>query len=404
MRPPDLRAEPQREEHVDESNDDTKMGQACERIGRIRRNDLSEESIAFWKALEQVHNDGKRAASVPNLPHTKTIDDQSFTFDGCPKQLRPLLHDLMRFDRPLITWDIFNDAPPAEFRAPAVLQLAGLESTRDNALVQQAPAGGGADQVPAAITHRPGGDLEASGSGGRRLPTAIPPASTGAPSAPHLPKPTMKIFAHSTQLAGASTTTTPELRDPRVVNTVTHVGESKSKKARDEAEISFEAWTEAFAGRVESVTADRLYILRLADADGEFHLGLAASQGVVFDKRHAASRLVVPHIRALWFKRRNDARSAWGANPEFEHEEHENIDGKQRIEDELPTDSFLLEIEDSDLTDNSVEHKWTNPKFKQTLMRKLRWIAQEYNLQAKVPSAHDTLANKRHKGTPPPST
>ena len=125
MRPPDLRAEPQREEHVDESNDDTKMGQACERIGRIRRNDLSEESIAFWKALEQVHNDGKRAASVPNLPHTKTIDDQSFTFDGCPKQLRPLLHDLMRFDRPLITWDIFNDAPPAEFRAPAVLQLAG---------------------------------------------------------------------------------------------------------------------------------------------------------------------------------------------------------------------------------------------------------------------------------------
>ena len=82
---------------------------------------------------------------------------------------------------------------------------------------------------------------------------------------------------------------------------------------------------------------------------------------------------------------------------------HEYIDGKQRIEDELPTDSFLLEIEDSDLTDNSVEHKWTNPKFKQTLMRKLRWIAQEYHLEAKVPSAHDTLANKRHKGTPPPT-
>ena len=68
------------------------------------------------------------------------------------------------------------------------------------------------------------------------------------------------------------------------MNTVTHVGESKSKKARDEAEISFEAWTEAFAGRVESVTADRLYILRLADADGEFHLpswlGSVAGRGI----------------------------------------------------------------------------------------------------------------------------
>ena len=47
------------------------------------------------------------AASVPSLPHTITVDEHSFAFDGCPQPLRPLLHDLMIFERPLITWDIF---------------------------------------------------------------------------------------------------------------------------------------------------------------------------------------------------------------------------------------------------------------------------------------------------------
>ena len=63
------------------------------------------------------------------------------------------------------------------------------------------------------------------------------------------------------------------------------------------------------------------------------------------------------------------------------------MDADERLADELPTESFLLEVEDSDLTDSSVDHKWSKPKFKQALMRKLRWIAKEYDLQAKAPAA-----------------
>ena len=56
----------------------------------------------------------------------------------------------------------------------------------------------------------------------------------------------------------------------------------------------------------------------------------------------------------------------------------------------MPTESFLLEVEDSELTEGSVEQKWTKPKFKQTLMRKLRWIAAQYNLQADAGAAPAT--------------
>ena len=118
MRPPDLRAEPQREE-LDQSGDDAKMEQNCERIRRVRGDDLTQESHAFWTALEQVHHAGRRADSVPSMPHTERVGEHSFTFDGCPQPLRPLLFDLMRFERPLITWDLFHAAPPAESVPPA---------------------------------------------------------------------------------------------------------------------------------------------------------------------------------------------------------------------------------------------------------------------------------------------
>jgi hypothetical protein len=65
-RPPSLCAEPPREEH-DESKDDTKMKDVCERIRRVRREDLSSEGLAFWEALGQLHHDGRRAASATRL-------------------------------------------------------------------------------------------------------------------------------------------------------------------------------------------------------------------------------------------------------------------------------------------------------------------------------------------------
>ena len=124
------------------------------------------------------------------------------------------------------------------------------------------------------------------------------------------------------------------------------------------------------------MTANRLYIVELADADREFKLGLIASEGKVFNKRDEESGEEVPHIKGLWFKRCSDSNHNWGANPEFEKFE---TNGKRNADD-LPTESCLLEVEDTDLTDGSVEQKWSKPKLKQSLMKKVRWIADKHKL------------------------
>ena len=188
----------------------------------------------------------------------------------------------------------------------------------------------------------------------------------------------------------------PALRDPRIANAVTHAGYPKSKQARDSADLGFEAWQEAFAGRVEDVAAGRLYVVKLAEADGELRLGLVASEGKVFQSKDETGE-EVPCIKSLWFKRCSDSNHNWGVNPEFET----YTDGKgERVCDGLPTESFLVEVDDADLTESSVGQKWSKPKFKQTLMKKLRWIATEYHkdLQAAAPRA--AAASKRAKPAP----
>jgi hypothetical protein len=184
--------------------------------------------------------------------------------------------------------------------------------------------------------------------------------------------PTRRPAAASSKAAAAAST----LRDPRIENAVTHSEYTKSQAARHGVELGFEEWTKSFAGRVENVTANRLYIVELADADGEFKLGLIASEGKVFNKRDEESGEEVPHIKGLWFKRCSDSNHNWGPNPEFEKFES---NGKRNADD-LPTESCLLEVEDTDLTDGSVEHKWSKPKLKQSLMKKLRWIADKHKL------------------------
>ena len=81
--------------------------------------------------------------------------------------------------------------------------------------------------------------------------------------------------------------------------------------------------------------------------------------------------------------------------PEFEWYK----DAKDKRDQELPTESFLFEVEDSDLTESSVDRKWTKPKFKQTLMRKNRWIADKYKLQADAAPAAAKRAKKGQKNT-----
>jgi hypothetical protein len=322
-RPPSLRAEPPREEH-DQSKDDTKMEDVCERIRRVRRQDLSSEGLAFWEVLGQLHRDGRRAASVPSMPHTKEASGHTFTFDGCPQPLLPLLRDLARFPRPLITWDLFNDEPPAEFQAPSSLQIGGPD------------AGSGSG-------HR-------SGSSSATSSSAL--AALGAPP---------------------SGEDTPGLRSPRRANAVGHQGYSAAAQSRDAASLKLEDWLENYPGHlVETVETEQLYFVRLDEPDGEFKMGLVVTRGKPFDKAIMGAdgkEETAKHMSAEWFKRKNDTSHAWPKNPAFE---------PHGATDDLPIDSFLLKVEDAELTDAGVKEKWQYPKFKEVFLVKLRGIADKY--------------------------
>ena len=414
MRPPNLSVEPQREDH-DQSSDDAKMETICERIRRVRKDDLSDKSHAFWEAMEELHHKGRYAASVPSLPHTiKVGDEHSFTFEGCPQDLRPLLHELIRFERPLITWDLFNEAPPAEFRAPAALQLTGpgdgVDAVPDPTIAthltitQCEPCEPSTDQSSGMADAVP--SFAAPGAGGVRLPVArLPPpksrssATAGAPAEADAtlsaiaqpPAPVSATQSTSTQPVAASSE--DKLRDPRSANVVSHAGYSKAQQAQHRTQLSFEDWKLDFPGRVEAVKADRLYVVKLAEADGEMRLGLIQTTGKPFVEHDDEIGEQVSYVKSSWFKRCSDEKRAWGANPEFEH----YMDGDERVVDTLPTESCLLEVEDCDLTDGSVEQKWSKPKLKQCFMAKVRWIAETYGLQAAAPSGGTNKGAKRQK-------
>ena len=120
-RPPDLRKEPQRESLNEEKQD---IGKLCTSILKVRSHDLSPDAKAFWKGLGKFFEGATSADQIPTLPHTFEVphecgDEEKepfrYTLDGTPRKLLPILKGLVRFERPLITWDLFNDAPPQEF-------------------------------------------------------------------------------------------------------------------------------------------------------------------------------------------------------------------------------------------------------------------------------------------------
>ena len=52
-----------------------------------------------------------------------------------------------------------------------------------------------------------------------------------------------------------------------------------------------------------------------------------------------------------------------------------------RIADDLEVESFLLEVEDADLTEAGLAQKLKTPKFTETFVKKLRMLAEKYELQ-----------------------
>ena len=70
QRPPDLRTEPPRED-FSKGDETHETAQACQRICSVRTDELKDESRAFWKALQHVHEEGRHASAVPSMPYAR---------------------------------------------------------------------------------------------------------------------------------------------------------------------------------------------------------------------------------------------------------------------------------------------------------------------------------------------
>ena len=135
--PPSLQHEPPLEAYKTKHLDDAKPSQEIRQLldkSHMGGQDgtFTKEEAKEWLALLAVHEEGRlHANALPHLPHTQAIphnkDSQKWlgleehaehSFEGTPRLLRSMLKDMMRFPRPLITWDIFNEAPPTSWPNP----------------------------------------------------------------------------------------------------------------------------------------------------------------------------------------------------------------------------------------------------------------------------------------------
>ena len=93
---------------------------------------FTKEEAGEWLALLALHEQGRlHSNGLPHLPHTQSVphdgdsrkwlppeEHVEHSFSGTPRLLRHMLRDMMRFPRPLITWDIFETEPPASWPNP----------------------------------------------------------------------------------------------------------------------------------------------------------------------------------------------------------------------------------------------------------------------------------------------
>ena len=138
--PPDLRLEPTREDWVEE-----KLKEAadnCHKIGKVRHaTDLTGADKQGWHVLGEMLRSVRHSGAMPSMPHTACATGSASTaaflpdgktatlsFDGSPCPLIPILSGLMRFKRPLITWDVFKEPPPASFEIAASMNREHMQN------------------------------------------------------------------------------------------------------------------------------------------------------------------------------------------------------------------------------------------------------------------------------------
>ena len=134
----------------------------------LQREDLGDgRARAFWHALGAVHGSKGLVEEIPNMPCTVTVDADGeeeedevmkagrpqpgcnqdaappstgsfvFQFTGAPRPMLPLLKQMVRFERPFITWDIWNEPAPLAFPATPRTQAQGSSTTQPQGFTAQ---------------------------------------------------------------------------------------------------------------------------------------------------------------------------------------------------------------------------------------------------------------------------
>ena len=251
--------------------------------------------------------------AMPDMPHTVTEvgtgetrdflpegDKCEKMFDGVPQPLLPILRELMRFPRPLITWDLFRDPPPPTFP------------------VHTAAAPGGPQEPPRAA------------------------AETARP------------------------------RDPRTVNNVVHMDHTAAQHKRDRTDMDDEEWLDECPSRLEAsdLRKDGLYIVRLEQPDGELALGLVLLSDL------SVSDTEEDKIRAYWFERCSKGHHKWPAHVKFGRY------GTPWVSDLLPSETFLMEVREADLTEAGAKARDEHPVLSDAFVKRLRIFAARDGLAA----------------------
>ena len=230
----------------------------------------------------------------------------TFTFKGAPMQLLPILKQMMRYPRPLIHHDPFQDEAPQEF--PAVVRAG----------------------QPAAN------------------PIAADTADTADPQ--------------------------DGLRHPGTVNAVIH-------NLNTERDLAALDWLERQPNRLSAVVKEGLYIVQMHgnDIKGELLVGLCYYAGKTEhdseESDNSGGECATMDVK--WFERKGVKSFHWAATPTFE-QTYFDKDGWMTYQ--VGADSFLLKLEDYDLTEAAQAKPYEEPRLTSAFMGRVKAFCTKHSL------------------------
>ena len=179
------------------------------------------------------------------------------------------------------------------------------------------------------------------------------------------------------------------LRDAREHCHVTGFHYTKVQRAMALRQLTEEDWVEGFAGvagknRKEPIEEGLLYLMQLSVPEGGFKLGFAqAGKARIFALEEGAQH------QAKWFVKTGE-RTTWSETPTF----IPYMVGQKRSVEYVPSESFLMVVDDQWLTEGTVAAKHTEGfRITKDFMRRLRLLKEEYPVE--FGEVHD----RRHQQT-----